>query len=72
MGSWSNGPVQGEILLSSADLPRSPGHPFYDKLNPLLAEAVHADTHLRLRDNPYRPGRGEPRLKNDDPNPTPS
>jgi hypothetical protein len=26
MGSWSNGPAQGELFLSSADLPRSPGH----------------------------------------------
>jgi transposase len=29
---------QGELFLTSADLPRSAGHPFYDRLNRLLAE----------------------------------
>ncbi len=30
---------QGERVLTSADLPKSPGHPFYDRLNRLLADA---------------------------------
>lgn len=30
---------QGELFVTSADLPRSPGHAFYDRLNTLLAEA---------------------------------
>jgi transposase len=30
---------QGELFLTSADLPQSPGHAFYDRLNTLLAEA---------------------------------
>ena len=30
---------QGELFVTSADLPQSPGHVFYDKLNQLLAEA---------------------------------
>ena len=30
---------QAELWLPTADLPRSPGHVFYDKLNQLLAEA---------------------------------
>ena len=30
---------QGELFLTSADLPRSPGHAFYDRLNELLAAA---------------------------------
>ena len=30
---------QGELFLTSADLPRSPGHAFYDRLNELLATA---------------------------------
>lgn len=30
---------QGELFVTSADLPRSPGHAFYDRLNELLAEA---------------------------------
>src|SRR5215211_6896490 len=29
---------QGELFVTSADLPRSPGHAFYDRLNRLLAE----------------------------------
>src|SRR4051794_1860682 len=29
---------QGELFVSSADLPRSAGHPFYDRLNRLLTE----------------------------------
>jgi transposase len=29
---------QGELFITSADLPRSAGHPFYDRLNRLLAE----------------------------------
>src|SRR3954451_9796851 len=30
---------QGELFVKSADLPQSPGHAFYDRLNRLLAEA---------------------------------
>jgi hypothetical protein len=30
---------QGELFITSADLPQSPGHPFYDRLNQLLADA---------------------------------
>src|SRR5215203_5098475 len=30
---------QGELFVTTADLPRSPGHAFYDRLNALLAEA---------------------------------
>lgn len=30
---------QGELFVMSADLPQSPGHAFYDRLNSLLAEA---------------------------------
>jgi transposase len=29
---------QGELFVTSADLPRSAGHPFYDRLNRLLAD----------------------------------
>lgn len=39
MGTRSNDPVQGELFVTSADLPRSLGHPFYAKLNRLLDEA---------------------------------
>lgn len=30
---------QGELFVTSADLPQSPGHAFYDRLNELLAQA---------------------------------
>jgi hypothetical protein len=33
-------PVQGDMWVAAADLPRSPGHVFYTKLNALLAEAA--------------------------------
>lgn len=39
MGKRSDEPVQGELFVTSADLPKSLGHPFYAKLNQLLAEA---------------------------------
>src|SRR6187401_1814836 len=39
MGSRSEEPVQGELFITSGDLPRSRGHPFYAKLNRLLDEA---------------------------------
>jgi transposase len=39
MGKRSDEPVQGELFVTSADLPRSLGHPFYVKLNQLLAGA---------------------------------
>jgi transposase len=32
-------PQQGELWVPTQDLPHSPGHPFYHKLNALLAEA---------------------------------
>jgi transposase len=40
MGKWSGTKaVQGELFLTSADVPRSPGHVFYERLNRLLAGA---------------------------------
>src|SRR5450432_3564684 len=39
MGQRSDEPVQGELFITSGDLPQSLGHPFYVKLNALLAEA---------------------------------
>ena len=39
MGQWWDEGVQGELFLTSADFPPSPGHAFYDKLNSLLREA---------------------------------
>src|SRR5690242_18893782 len=39
MGKRSDEPVQGELFLTSADVPKSMGHPFYRKLNQLLRDA---------------------------------
>jgi transposase len=39
MGMGKRKPVQGSLFLSYEDLPRSAGHPFYEKLNQLLEEA---------------------------------
>jgi hypothetical protein len=39
MGTRSEEPVPGELFITSGELPRSMGHPFYAKLNQLLGEA---------------------------------
>ena len=39
MGAWSDVGEQGELFLTSADFPESPGHVFYVRLNALLGEA---------------------------------
>ena len=39
MALGRRGPVQGDMWVAAADLPRSPGHVFYTKLNALLEEA---------------------------------
>src|SRR5580692_6360374 len=45
-------PQQHDLWVATADLPRSPGHPFYQKLNRLLAEASF-DTWLEKLCAPY-------------------
>jgi len=45
-------PQQHDLWIATADLPRSPGHPFYQKLNRLLAEADF-DTWLEDLCAPY-------------------
>ena len=39
MALGRRGPVQESLFVAAKDLPRSPGHAFYVKLNALLAEA---------------------------------
>src|SRR6516225_11107848 len=41
-----------DLWVPTTDLPRSPGHPFYDKLNALLAEAGF-DPHVEDLCRPY-------------------
>ena len=36
---------QADLFIATSDLPQSPGHVFYEKLNQLLAEA-HFDRHV--------------------------
>jgi hypothetical protein len=51
---------QADVLLLAAQLPRSPGHVFYRKLNRLLAEAGF-DPWVEKRGEPnYAGGRGRP------------
>jgi transposase len=51
---------QGELFVTSADLPRSAGHPFYDRLNRLLAEHGF-DAYVEALCRPYyADGQGRP------------
>jgi len=43
---------QADLWVPTTDLPRSPGHPFYDKLNALLAQAGF-DPHVEDLCRPY-------------------
>src|SRR5271166_4528713 len=40
MAMGREGEVQGDLVMTWAEMPRSPGHAFYDKLQNLLAEAT--------------------------------
>jgi transposase len=39
MGKRRHGPRQPSIWIAAADLPRSEGHPFYERLNHILDDA---------------------------------
>jgi transposase len=39
MAMRRDGEVQADLIVSWADVPRSPGHAFYDKLQQLLVSA---------------------------------
>jgi hypothetical protein len=43
---------QQELFVATTQLARSPGHPFYEKLNKLLAEAGF-DAWLEAKCEPY-------------------
>ena len=51
---------QQESWVATGDLPRSPGHPFYEKLNRLLAEAKFDDDVEELCRPYYAEGVGRP------------
>ena len=39
MAMGREGEVQGDLMMTWAEMPHSPGHVFYDRLQNLLAEA---------------------------------
>jgi len=51
---------QQELWVATSDLPQSPGHPFYAKLNELLEKASFDDYIERLCAPYYADGRGRP------------
>ncbi len=51
---------QQELLVATTSLPQSPGHPFYQKLNELLAEAKFDDYAEQLCRAHYADGVGRP------------
>jgi len=57
MAMRREGELQGDLLMTWAEMPRSPGHVFYDHLQELLSEAGF-DACTRRSNNPSlkRPG----------------
>lgn len=56
-----NTPQQGELWVATPDLPKSPGHVFYEKLNGLLAE-TDFDAWVEERCRPYYREGGRPSI----------
>ena len=62
MGTRKQQERQEDLWIAAADLPRSGGHPFYERLNELLAEAGY-DTFVEERCRKfYAPKMGRPSL----------
>jgi transposase len=53
---------QADLWLATSDLARSPGHPFYERLNALLAEAKFDERAEELCRPFYAEGKGRPSL----------
>src|SRR5580693_7340555 len=60
MAMGREGEVQGELVMSWAEMPRSPGHAFYDKLQTLLTEGGF-DGFVQTTCKPYYAPRWERR-----------
>lgn len=56
------GERQAELWLPTSDLARSPGHPFYERLNALLAEARFDERTEDLCRPFYAESKGRPSL----------
>jgi transposase len=52
LGRRNRGGIQGELFVTSADLPRSPGCPFYEKLNQIL-DKHHFDDYVETLCAPF-------------------
>jgi len=62
MAMRREGEVQSDLVVSWAEMPRSPGHVFYDKLQNLMTEAgFDAFVETSCKPN-YAPPRGAPSL----------
>src|SRR5512136_1628812 len=62
MAMGREGDVQGDLMMTWAEMPRSPGHAFYDRLQKLLAEAGF-DVFVEETCKPYyAPKMGAPSL----------
>ena len=62
MAMGREGEVQGDLMMTWAEIPRSPGHVFYDRLQQLLAEAGF-DAFVEETCKPYyAPRMGAPSL----------
>ncbi len=62
MAMGREGEVQGDLMMTWAEMPRSPGHVFYDRLQKLLAEAGF-DAFVEETCKPYyAPRMGAPSL----------
>jgi hypothetical protein len=62
MAMGREGEVQGDLMITWAEIPRSPGHVFYDRLQNLLAEAGF-DAFVEETCKPYyAPRMGAPSL----------
>jgi transposase len=62
MGMGRHGGTQPEMWVAASELPRSPGHTFYDKLNRLLAEADFDRRCEELCAPYYAEGTGRPSI----------
>jgi transposase len=62
MAMGREGEVQSDLVMTWAEMPRSPGHAFYDRLRNLLAEAG-VDAFVETTCRPYyAPRVGAPSL----------
>ena len=62
LGKRKNTKKQGEMFFTSADMPKSKGHPFYKKLNKILKQAKFDEQVEELAKPYYHEKRGRPSI----------